>query len=220
MIKKTNLVSLIKACTKYTSKKSYAGFTLIELLIASAIFVVVMVSIYSAFHSGVFGYKRIEENIDTQQAVRQILERLDLDLRNSFVYSLNNAGFKGSKNNINFFSITDTYYKDGIVQNYTSISFNLENNKLMRLSRKNMESINEESEIKTQQMPAYLEDISFSYGYLEKDETLMQWKDSWGGPGCPEKEQKELPVAVKVKVTIKNKIQENFERTIFLPLSG
>ncbi|MCX5715091.1 MAG: prepilin-type N-terminal cleavage/methylation domain-containing protein, partial [Candidatus Omnitrophica bacterium] len=67
--------------------KKTKAFSLVELLIASAIFAVVMVSIYSAFRTGIFGYKNIRENIEIYQSARFILERINLDLRNAFAYS-------------------------------------------------------------------------------------------------------------------------------------
>lgn len=193
-------------------KRSY-GFTLLELLISAAIFVVAMVSIYSAFGAGMFGYKDIEENIRISQAARQILERMNLDLRNSFAYSDSDAKFKGERLDISFLSVLDSFSKDEITQDYAFISYKLEGDKLMRLCMKNQEALKETSEIGAEEIAAAIEELFFSYAEIVALGDTLEWKDSFG------EAQKTLPAAVKVKLTLKSKVKEEFERTIYIPLA-
>ena len=194
--------------------KNYKGFTLIELLIASTIFMVLAVTVYSAFHTGIFGYRNIEETIDVYQAARLILERLDLDLRNSFVYSDAQAKFSGNKNEVSFLTLVDTYREDKLLPEYAFVSYKLEANKLLRLCRKNQESLKEKSEVQPDEMATNIKELSFNFGYLDPVDSSLKFKDSWGS--TPD-EQKTLPMAVKVNLTLKGKAGYGFERTIFLP---
>lgn len=193
-------------------KRSY-GFTLLELLIAASIFVVVMVSIYSAFGAGMFGYKDIEENIKISQGARQILERINLDLRNSFAYSDSDAKFKGERSDISFLSVLDSFSKNEITQDYAFISYKLEGDKLIRLCRKNQEALKETSGIEAEEIAALIEELVFSYAGIVALGHTLEWKDSFG------EAQKTLPAAVKVKLTLKSNVKEEFERTIYIPLA-
>lgn len=191
------------------------AFTLIELLIASTIFMVLMVTAYSAFHTGIFGYRDIEENIDIYQAARLILERMELDLKSSFPYSATEAKFSGSKNEMSFLSLVDSFNKDKISTDYAFISYKLEENKLLRLCRKNQESLKEKSEMQPDEMAGNIKELSLNYGYIDPaDNSLKFDNDSWGDTLD---EQKTLPVAVKVNLVLKAKAEYSFERTIFLP---
>lgn len=193
-------------------KRSY-GFTLVELLIAASIFVVVMVSIYSSFGAGMFGYNDIEENIRISQAARQILERINLDLRNSFAYSDSDSKFKGERLDISFLSVLDSFSKDEITQDYAFISYKLEGDKIMRLCRRNQEALKETSGIEAEEISALIEELVFSYADIVALEHTLEWKDSFG------EVQKTLPAAVKVKLILKSKVKEEFERTIYIPLA-
>lgn len=190
--------------------KKQKAFTLVEILIASLIFTVVMVSIYAAFHSGIFGYRSIDENIDTYQAARTILERLNTDLRNSFAYSGENAKFTGAEKEMAFLTLVDSY------ADFASVSYKLEGNKLMRLCKKNQEALKENSEIKPKEMAGNLE-IRFEYGYLPDGQQEIKFNNCW--PADLSETDKPLPQAVRVNLTIKGKIEQNFERTIYLTLA-
>lgn len=193
--------------------KPVKALTLIELLIASSIFVVVIVTIYSAFHSGIFGYRNIEETLDVYQAARSILERINLDLRNSFAYSEDETKFVGEKNKISFLTLVDTYRQDKIVQDFAFVFYKFEgDNKLLRLCRKNQEALKEDSEIQPEEMADNIEKLNFTYFYFDTADNKLKEKDSWDA-------SKNLPVAVKVNLTIKAKIEQKFERTIYLPLA-
>ena len=142
--------------------KKNKALTLVELLIASSIFVLVMTTIYSAFHTGMFGYRNIDENINVYQTARLILGRINLDLRNSFVYSADESKFEGESNKLRFLTLVDSYQGNQIVQDYAFVSYEWEKNKLMRVCRKNKESLNEESEIPSEEMASDIDGINFS----------------------------------------------------------
>lgn len=193
--------------------KKISAFTLVELLIAASIFVVVMLSIYSSFGAGVLGYKDINENIKIHQAARQILERINLDLRNSFGYSEVDSKFIGTKEELSFLALADAYSSDKIIQRYSFVSYNLENNKLMRLLRPSQEALKSDSKIEPEEIGRDLEALNFSYAKITTPERTLEWKESWQG-----EDLKTLPAAVKVELTLKGKIPQKFERVIYIPL--
>lgn len=192
--------------------KRAKGLTLTELLIATAIFALILLTVYTSFHAGVLGFKNIEEAIGISQSARQILERLNSDLRNSFVYSADEPKFTGNPHDISFLALTDNYSRDKIRQEFAAISYRLDGNKLMRLCRLNAEALKEESAVLPEEMSPEIEEITFKYGYkpASGDELIVFDKDSW-------QNNPELPLAVKVKVVFNNSAKDTFERTIFLP---
>jgi len=186
--------------------------TLAELLITSAITLVILLTIYSAFNAGIFSYRNIQENFDSFLTASKILEWLNLDIRNSFIYSPEQAGFAGNKNELSCLTLVNTFNKEDLRQDYAWISYKLEDNKLMRLCRRNKDSLNEKSESAPEEMAANVAEINFNYGYQELPGGELKFdKEAWDS-------KTKLPLAVKVKLTLKNnKGAQDFARTIYLP---
>lgn len=186
------------------------GVTLIELLIASSIFLVVMVTIYSAFHTGIFGYRSIDDTLNINQTARQALERIDLDLRNLFAYASDKTAFTGTKDTVSFLSLVDTFSKDRITSDFSFVSYSLQDKKIMRLCRKNTDSFNDKTDIQPQELASGVETFELYYGYQSAPEEPVKFdKDLWDDPV-------KLPVAVKIKLSLKNTLTQDFERTIYL----
>lgn len=185
-----------------------------ELLITSLIFVIVLVTFYTSFHTGMFGHRRIEAAIDSYQTARQILEQINLDLKNAFSFSQTETKFFGQNNQLEFLTLVNSYREEEIIPEYALVAYQLEEDKLMRLCRKNQESLNINSKIEPQELAANIASINFSYIYLDSQGQFLE-KDSWATGEDPPDEQKRFPIAVKVKLTIKNKTREEFERQIF-----
>jgi prepilin-type N-terminal cleavage/methylation domain-containing protein len=185
------------------------GFTLAEMLIASAIFVTVMVTAYSAFHSGMFGYRDISGTIDSVMGGRKVMERLNTDLRNSFAYSGDETFFSGTKDGIDFLTISDSFNEAGIVEDFASVSYRLKDGLIMRLCRKGKESLNVNSKIPPQELAAEVRALTFSYGYIEEGGVALKWRDSW--------DQKRMrPQAVRVALIVGKRTPLEFSRIIFL----
>jgi len=191
-------------------KHAARAFTLIELLIASSIFVILMLAVYSTFNSGLFGYRNIDENINIYQTARSVLERFNRDLRNSFVYTSDDMKFSGKQNEINFLSLVDKFSSGKVMRHYAFISYKLEDGKLLRLCRFDKEALNDKSEVVYQELASNVGDFSLSYGFIEAVSQELKWKDTWD-------DFKSLPVVVKVKLIITGKAKQKFERTIYLP---
>lgn len=193
--------------------KKTKGLTLTELLIATAIFALVLLTVYASFHAGVLGFQNIEEAIGVSQSARQIFERINLDLRNYFVYKkADDSKFTGNPNDISFLTLVDNYSKDKIRQEFAFVSYKLEGDKLMRLCRLNAEALKEESAVLPEELSSGIKEITFKYGYepTSGSESIVFDKDSWQNNPA-------LPLAVKVILVFKNSAKDTFERTIFLP---
>lgn len=185
------------------------ALTLVELLIASTIFVLVMTTVYSAFHTGIFGFRDIEENLDIHQTARQVLERIVLDLRNIITYSAEETKFKGDKNSLSFLTLVDKFSEGKMTRDYCSVSYNRKENKIMRLELLNKDSLKQESDTEPEELASRIKELQFSYAVIEKDTQQLKWLDLWEDTAA-------LPAAVKVKISIGPKRKEEFERTIFL----
>ncbi len=221
------------------------AFTLIELLIAASILVVVMVAIYSAFYSGIFGCRGIDDIIEAHQVSRAILERVNIDLKNSFAYKdkSGNAKFTGSGHEVSFLTLVDTFVplkkinlneegfltgsgQENIVRDFALVSYKLEGNKLFRRVLKAQEALNQDSQARPEEMADNVVDIVFQYGKVpvatQKDKDLVvDFKDTWVAKDDPDDEQGVLPVAVKISLIVKKgKIEYEFKRVVYLPRGG
>ncbi len=191
-------------------RKHPRGFTLVELLIASSIYVVIMMSVYLAFHSGVFGYRKIEETLKVYQEAAKILDQLNSDLRNSFAFSEDESKFSGSWQSAGFLTLVDTFDAGMVRSVYSFVSYQLSGNTLTRLCRKGKEALNENSLVGPEEMSGEVEELAFSYAIAPQEGAPLEWRDEWSDP-------KVLPQAVKIRLVIRNKTREEFERTVFLP---
>jgi len=171
-----------------------------------------MVTFYAVFRTGTFGYRDIEENIEAYQTARQVLERIALDLKNSFNFSQDITGFAGNKNEIRFFSIVDNFLEGKVLKKYAFISYKLEEDKLMRLCRRDKEALNNNSEVIFEEFTPGIKEITFNYGEVTPPDRTILWKEEWN-------DNKVLPVAVKIKLILNNKTKQEFEKTVFFPLS-
>ncbi|MFA5118159.1 MAG: prepilin-type N-terminal cleavage/methylation domain-containing protein [Candidatus Omnitrophota bacterium] len=188
----------------------YRGFTLIELLIASTLLVIVALSIFSALQTGIFGYGNIDETLNGYSTGGYILERINTDLRNAFLFSKSKPHFSGTAAEISFLTILDSYEGNSRSKDFAFISYKLSDKKLLRLCRKNAESLNENSSIQPEEMVGDIDTILFSYGLAADPKEPLLWQATWSA-------QEKLPNAVKVILSIKQKTPITLERTIYLP---
>jgi len=199
------------------------GLTLIELLVSSAIFAVVMLSIYSAFQSGVFSYRNIGETIDTYQSARAIMERINTDLRNSLIY-LNappqeRSGFLANETELGFFCRVDRFFTDTNVQDYAYVNYRFSGSSLSRKVARNLDAVKDNPDCLPEEMAGNLSKLVFSYFYFDPNTGQLKEKNSWGGVNSSLDEQKKLPLAVKVSLVFKGKSGQVFERKIYLPMA-
>jgi prepilin-type N-terminal cleavage/methylation domain-containing protein len=190
-----------------------AGFTLIELLISLSIFSAIILSLYSVFNTGLFSYRRIKESLSVHQTARKTFNRISLDLKNCFAFSDEEARFQGMKNEMSFLSL--------VGGSFSSVSYRLEQGKLLRLCKKNSESLKQDSSAQSRIIAKQIRELNFSYAFLTGDEDVYDWKDNWAEA---EEEKDKIPLAVKIKLTLEEKLSRSvrdveFEKIVFLPLA-
>ena len=181
--------------------KKNRSFTLIELLIATAIISVVLLSLYSAFQTGMRTYKMMDSSFNIYQTARVLFNRMEVDLKNSFAYRDDNSEFKGGAQSLEFFSDIERF-KDG--KSYPAIcriKYELDGKKLNRSLWEGLEAA-KEVDVKPEELSQEIEKISFQYAHATKDpDKPIEWLDSW--PKGDDAEQvKVLPLAVKVDLSI------------------
>jgi len=186
-------------------KRLFKAVTFIELVIASAIFTVIVVIIYSSFHLGITGYKNISASVDLHQSAGIFLLRINSELRNSFAYCLGDSRFRGDKNQISFFTLTDVR----ISPEYCRISYLQEANKIKKLCLRGKNSLIDNVDSGSEEFFFDVASLNFGYGEYDMNNDSFSWKDSWQDPS-------RLPDAVKVEVILKDKTTYNFARTIYL----
>ncbi|MCK9614255.1 MAG: prepilin-type N-terminal cleavage/methylation domain-containing protein [Candidatus Omnitrophica bacterium] len=179
------------------NKKS---FTLIELLIAVTIITLVILSVYSAFNTGILAYKKIDSVFDTYQEARIILNRIEADLRNSFAYSEESSFFKGSSSTLDFFNISEIYDKDKQYSDLCRIKYYLEGSTLKRRTYNGLAAMTDDENIEAQDFSSSVKNIDFEYAYLSDDDRAnIVWQNVW-----PQKDEQAqgLPLAVKIKLLL------------------
>ncbi len=193
------------------------SFTLLELLITTSIFVIVAVTSFSAFHTGLFGYRDIDRNIKVSLAAAQILGRMDMDIRNSIKYSDSDLKFEGSSASLSFVTLLDQYAGDKMVRNLAFVSYGAANGRVQRLCRSSAESLNAKSTVKPDEMGGDTNtyQLSFRYGYLDDTTKKIVFKNAWDP-----KAEKSLPKFVNIALKIGDKdgkLKKDFARMVFLP---
>jgi len=199
------------------NKKS---FTLVELLIAVTIITVIILSVYSAFSTGILAYKKIDSAFDTYQEARIILNKLEADLKNSFVYSKESSFFKGSAKALDFFNVSQVYDKEQEHTNLCRIKYQVEGNTLKRTAYSGLAALTEEESTLPQDFSNSIKNIDFEYAYMsEGEEKDILWQNTW-----PQKEGQveQLPLAVRIKLVListEAKQQKMLEFTKIIPLA-
>lgn len=193
------------------------GFTLIELLIATAIASVIILSLYSAFNTGILSYRKIDSSLNTYESARLLLSKIETDLKNSFAYYSDNSMFKGTDKNLEFFCAYSQLLR---------IKYQLVDNTLTREDYQNLEALDENAEPRKQILSTDVKEISFEYAFGTGDpDKPYDWQKFWPKQG-DDVQVKTLPLAVKINLTMiaRGRKQESssaikFTKLVSLPSS-
>lgn len=200
------------------------GFTLVELLIASAISAIIILSIYSAFQTGILSYGRLDSATTLFQTARSIFNRMELDLVNAFAYKQEDAKFSGNAASLDFFSAVPSFVEGESTPGVSRIKYSLQQNSLQRNFFSGLDTLKEGLEPYAAEMSSEVKQIGFQYAFpSDNPETPLSWQDFW-----PKEEdaaqKKSLPVAVKIKLSLieKDRRQKEigsveFNKVILLP---
>lgn len=183
------------------SNLKHRGFTLVELLITVAIFSIVSVAVYATFNSGMSVWRRAKDTNAQQRKFILRIEKLSRELRQSF--NFNDIAFSAGKNKIQFPSVIDS--------DICRIIYSYDENKkiLFRSLDKLADILAQEKKELEPKFSAYLVDVeglSFSYLSFDLSKKAYIWNEEW--------QQNNLPVAVKLSLTVK---QKTYVTTIVIP---
>jgi len=182
---------------KMTRRKS---FTLIELLIAVTIITVILLSIYSAFTTGILSYKKIDAAFDVYQEARVIFNRLEIDLKNSFPYRKDTSLFKGTSQYLDFFTVLDIYDKDNINTDVCLIRYQLEPGSLKRIAFIGNNALDAGAIPETEELSGNIKSIDFQYASDNKTgKDAFTWQSIWP-QGVTQEHQ--MPIAIKIKLGV------------------
>jgi prepilin-type N-terminal cleavage/methylation domain-containing protein len=206
--------------------KTRRGFTLIEILIASSIFSLVILGLYSAFQTGIFAYNRIDSAFNIYQTARILFNRMESDLKNSFIYSEDDSKFQGTGSGLEFFSAVDSFTESTSVVAICRIKYYLEADSLKRSCQQGLDALQDGADIEGEELSADVKEVSLQYAYSKgiKDKPF-EWQDSWPQENVPES-KKTLPLAVKIKLSLIERDRHKketqvveFTKIVLLPLS-
>jgi hypothetical protein len=93
--------------------RSERSFTFVEVLLAAGLGVAVMVAVYSAALTAQNSYHRFEQSLEMQRNAALIVQRLQSDVRNAFIYSASDSGFQGSQQSIELCAVVNTTTSTG-----------------------------------------------------------------------------------------------------------
>jgi prepilin-type N-terminal cleavage/methylation domain-containing protein len=197
-------------------RSSLAGFTLIEILISTAISVVIIAGVYSAYQAGIVSYRRLDSAFIPYQQARNIFNRMELDVRNSFGYSSDDARFAGGKQNLTFFAVCDAFEEGKEFRDLYRIKYDALENLLRRTVYANEDALKDDTVAVGLQAAYTIKELVFSYAYKPTDSTQgIQWRESWPQD---ESRRNELPLAIKIKLSLDSRGEVLvFNKLIALP---
>ncbi len=195
----------VSAKTKNRKPKTEFAFTLIELLITVTIFSAVSIVIYATFNSGMRIWRRVEKfNLaDVRNLIK--IEKLNKELRQSFIFKETEIVFSGKKNQIQFATVIDSEVNNVVY------SFDSGSKTVLRGTAKlsDILAAKEKKEELSPNMFLYLskvDEFSMSYFYYDVKKGAYLWKEEW--------KENILPAAVKFTMIFEN---EPYSTTIFIP---
>ncbi len=188
-------------------QKQKKGFTLIELLISAAIFSIIVLSIYSAFQTGILSYNKLDSSFDLYQTARIVFNKIERDLRNSFVYRTDDSKFKGQSQQLDFFSRLDLINPQAeVYPEICRIIYELNGGILKRACYKGLDALVEDAsalDIQADELAGQIKALTFEYAFTVKNpsEKCYDWQEVW--PQDNDKDQESsLPLAVRITLVL------------------
>ncbi len=194
------------------------GFTLIELLIVIAIFSLLILSIFSAFRTGLLSHEKVDAATNLYQKARLSLSLIEAELKNAFIYDKLDSRFIGNSESMEFFSILDNYDKTGKVNsNIGYIKYKLVDNSLKRKAVEGILALKVNPEDEGGSFLSGVEELSLQFAALSTAPgKIYEWQDAWPKSGVLD-QNKELPMALKIKLVLKQKDNSLVEFNKIIP---
>ncbi|MDD2751645.1 MAG: type II secretion system protein GspJ [Candidatus Omnitrophica bacterium] len=206
------------------------GFTLIEVLLAVSLSAVIVLGVYSALQTGILSYEKQESAAGIYQTAKVILNRMETDLKNSYIYMQSDSRFKGSKAQsfMDFFTVSEIFEKGESRILPCRVKYELGDQVLKRFFYRGLEASQTNPAVEAQEIASDVKAMVLEFAYPSSDaNTNIAWQDSWPEEGGKQDQEKTFPIAVKIKLTLIEKDRHgqetasvDFIRTIALPLGG
>lgn len=183
------------------------GYTFAEVLITVLIFSIVMTGMYSVFQTGSIAYRKMDSAFELYQQARIIFNRIEGDLKNSFVYGKNKSGFYGNRESLVFYTLLDSFKTDGgASREIAKINYEFRDSLLQRTQTDGLEILMKDGRGKTENLSEPLQELFFQFATrdISVTEKYYAWQDIWpAGPNKREVTQENLlPLAVKVEMML------------------
>ncbi|MDD5668918.1 MAG: prepilin-type N-terminal cleavage/methylation domain-containing protein [Candidatus Omnitrophica bacterium] len=177
------------------------GFTLVELLIASLITVTVLTGIFSLFHTALRTFETVDVLSEAYRSTDFFMRRIEVDLKNCFIYTAEDSGFKGNSQTMEFFSVLNS---GSALYDVCKISYVFDGGITTRTVLKNLEIGTAVSPDMNRKVSAKAEAVTFHYARYQKDVSgdSLLWEEQWppGDLVAAGGVTNSVPVAVKVSV--------------------
>jgi len=187
------------------------GFTFVELLIASLITVTVLTGIFSLFHTAVKTFETIDAQSEAYRSTDFFMRRISSDLKDCFVYSTEESGFKGDSQTMEFFAVLNSVSAHYDV---CKVSYVFGGGSVTRTVLKNLEigipvPLNAHGKVVVK-----AEDVTFHYARYQKDvpgDSLL-WEEQWPPGNLVDSGGITGSFPVAVKVSLAKKLSGRGER--------
>jgi hypothetical protein len=183
-----------------------AGFTLVELIISGAIILLVSVTVYSVFASGINVWKKANQARGKGYALRLVIEKMSMELRNTFKHSA--IPFEGTEEAVYFPGLLDSQV--GRVSYFVD-----EEENFCRRQQGYPEVFEKGENGKAEALIPGVKQLKLEYCYLDNASGEYKWQDEW-----VKEEQDTIPQALKLELTFEgdNEEESKFTKTIFIPI--
>lgn len=192
--------------------------TFLELMLTLTIFAVVAITVYSTFGTGLSAWRKAQKTQQLYQDVRLGLNRIARDLENAVLYSQEPKfpNFTGTKSEISFYSLVDTYRAIPQHPELRKITYSLdESTQILQRLEQNLPLPEEGEEIEAEAQEALAEKIAalkFFYCYEDKDDDeSYKWLDTWNNA-------EEVPQGVKIELALEEAGELPFTKYVFIPI--
>jgi len=197
------------------------GFTLIEIMVSVVIVSLVAIAVYAVLASGIRLWRRGNLDRSFSRQVRVSTEKLSREIRNIFKFS--KIDFAGKEDSLEFAGLilNKTPDEDGQVQEYYEVgkvSYLFDQAEQALYKKETPYYLLQREEEEKEQLPgevviSELEEVKFSYCYLDSASADHKWKSNWD-----RQEQHSLPLAVKFEMTFEDPEQPALENIVLIPV--
>jgi hypothetical protein len=192
-------------------KKHPEGLTLIELLLATSLFVVLGTILYSILSQGIGLWKRSEKALDPSREERIILGKMAADIRGALIHQW--VRFLGEADQIYFCGLRPFKEDPSGIPRLTKIHYYVQEKdegskkRGLYLSQYPVEQAFSDPPPPGRLISNLFENFHFEYGYWDPIEERIITQEQWNDP-------EKIPKVV----ILKGKNQEEFSKTIVLPM--